>query len=277
MKFSEYCNIMQTRGIDELFFIYNHREYCIEMNAGNFFEYVAGAPLKLEYCVEFEYDTFDSFDGLLKAEIFDGNTLEEIWSEIEFITFENKYEENFLADLDSSTFAERMERRKQAYLEEHGVEQWSHSLTDRQSFWYRFQFVVIGLLVIPVVFQLFPILGLANWYFELLMLAVVLISLPICAAAMVNSRVVIRYVVTDKRIKTFNGIECQTAYDNIRKVTMRKYRSKKGYGRIKIYVKKGLSLNFRMVHVPDVENVYNLITENLNNTRCNQDDSASKS
>ena len=265
MKFSEYCEIMRTRGIDELFLIYNDREYCIEMYAENFLEYVAGAPLKLSYCVEFEYEKFDSFDELLQANVFEGNTLEEIWSKIEFATFNNKLEENFLADLDDTTFEERMERRKQVYLEENGIEQWSHTLTDEQSFWYRFQFVVIGALILPVLLQVFPILGLTTWYFELLMGGAILFTLIIAVIAMLKSPVVIHYAITNKLIRTFNGISCDTRYNNIRRVTMHKYRNKQGYGRIQIYVKKGLSINFRMVHVPDVENVYKLIMDNLAN------------
>ena len=98
-------------------------------------------------------------------------------------------------------------------------------------------------------------------------------SLVIAAIAMLHVNVIINYVVTDKLIKTFNGIECQTVYGNIRKITMRKYRRKQGYGRIQIYVKRGLSLNFRMVHVPDVEAVYKLITDNWQNSKNSADDS----
>ena len=265
MKFSEYCDIMQTRGINELLFCYNGGEDAIEMVADNFSEFVKGAPLKVVYLVGWHAFEFDSFDELLQAKIFDDKTLEEIWSEIYDVTFNGYTEEDFILNDDGLTFAERMEIAKQEYIEENGIEQWSHTLTDKQSFWYSFQFVVIGTLILPVLLQVFPILGLATWYFELLMGGAVLITLIIAVIAMLKSPVVIHYSITNKLIRTFNGINCDTRYDNIRKVTMRKYRNKQGYGRIQIYVKKGLSLNFRMVHVPDVENVYKLIMDNLAN------------
>ncbi len=273
MKFSEYLEIMNTRGIGELSFIYDDAEYDIETVVDNFDEFVKGQPLKIVYIVNWDQYIYDSFDELLQADIFDGKTLQEVWQDIENVLFNGESEEEFLAENYVSTFAEIMELRKREYLEENGIEQWSHTLSDRQSYWYRFKFAAIGASILPVLLQIFPILGVANWYFELLLGGVLILSLVIAAIAMLHVNVIINYVVTDKLIKTFNGIECQTVYGNIRKITMRKYRRKQGYGRIQIYVKRGLSLNFRMVHVPDVETVYKLITDNWQNSKNSADDS----
>ncbi len=273
MKFSEYLEIMNTRGIGELSFIYDDAEYDIETVVDNFDEFVKGQPLKIVYIVNWDQYIYDSFDELLQADIFDGKTLQEVWQDIENVLFNGESEEEFLAENYVSTFAEIIELRKREYLEENGIEQWSHTLSDRQSYWYRFKFAAIGASILPVLLQIFPILGVANWYFELLLGGVLILSLVIAAIAMLHVNVIINYVVTDKLIKTFNGIECQTVYGNIRKITMRKYRRKQGYGRIQIYVKRGLSLNFRMVHVPDVEAVYKLITDNWQNSKNSADDS----
>ena len=54
MKFSEYCDIMRTRGTDELFFIYDGAEYNIETVVDNFDEFVKGQPLKIVYSVNWE-------------------------------------------------------------------------------------------------------------------------------------------------------------------------------------------------------------------------------
>lgn len=273
MKFSEYLEIMNTRGIGELSFIYDDAEYDIETVVDNFDEFVKGQALKIIYGVNWDQYVYNSFDELLQADIFDGKTLQEVWQDIENVLFNGESEEEFLAENYVSTFAEIMELRKREYLEENGVEQWSHTLSDRQSYWYRFKFAAIGASILPVLLQIFPILGVANWYFEFLLGGVLILSLVIAAIAMLHVNVIINYVVTDKLIKTFNGIECQTVYGNIRKITMRKYRRKQGYGRIQIYVKRGLSLNFRMVHVPDVEAVYKLITDNWQNSKNSADDS----
>lgn len=273
MRFEKYCEIMNTRGIGELSFIYDDAEYDIETVVDNFDEFVKGQPLKIIYGVNWDQYVYNSFDELLQAEIFDGKTLQEVWQDIENVLFNGESEEEFLAENYVSTFAEIMELRKREYLEENGVEQWSHTLSDRQSYWYRFKFAAIGASILPVLLQIFPILGVANWYFELLLGGVLILSLVIAAIAMLHVNVIINYVVTDKLIKTFNGIERQTVYGNIRKITMRKYRRKQGYGRIQIYVKRGLSLNFRMVHVPDVEAVYKLITDNWQNSKNSADDS----
>ena len=74
-----------------------------------------------------------------------------------------------------------------------------------------------------------------------------------------KNRVVYNYAITDKRIIVYKGIEVETTYDNIKKIKLKKFRFKKGYGTIKIYVKKGLSLNYHIVNVPEVKNVYSII------------------
>ena len=191
MKFSEYLEIMNTRGIGELSFIYDDAEYDIETVVDNFDEFVKGQPLKIVYIVNWDQYIYDSFDELLQAEIFDGETLQEVWLDIENVLFNGESEEEFLAENYVSTFAEIMELRKREYLEKNGIEQWSHTLSDRQSYWYRFKFAAIGASILPVLLQIFPILGVANWYFELLLGGVLILSLVIAAIAMLHVNVII--------------------------------------------------------------------------------------
>ena len=117
MKFSEYLEIMNTRGIGELSFIYDDAEYDIETVVDNFDEFVKGQPLKIVYIVNWDQYIYDSFDELLQAEIFDGETLQEVWLDIENVLFNGESEEEFLAENYVSTFAEIMELRKREYLE----------------------------------------------------------------------------------------------------------------------------------------------------------------
>lgn len=49
----------------------------------------------------------------------------------------------------------------------------------------------------------------------------------------------------------------------IKKVKLRKSILNKGYGTIKLYVKKGLSLNYHIEDIPNPEEIYNLIMENI--------------
>jgi len=153
-----------------------------------------------------------------------------------------------------------MEKSKDEYLI-NGMDFWSHVLSLKQSFIYRFKFAVLGILLIPTVLQVFPILGLVSWYFELLNGGAVLVALIIVGIAIKKAGVRVEYVVTDKYIKKFNGKEYRISYDDIRDVKIRKYRNKQGYGTVKIYSNKGLLYNLRMVQVPNVQDVYELITE----------------
>ena len=54
--------------------------------------------------------------------------------------------------------------------------------------------------------------------------------------------------------------------NNIRqykKIKVKKSIFNKGYGTIKLYVKKGLSLNYHIEDIPNPEEIYNLIVENI--------------
>ena len=90
-----------------------------------------------------------------------------------------------------------------------------------------------------------------------------LLALIIGIIIMLRDRVCVNYNITTKRIFTFNGLSCETIYDNIKKVKFRKSIFNKDYGTIKLYVKKGLSLNYHIEDIPNPEEIYNLIVENI--------------
>lgn len=271
MKFSEYCDIMQTRGIDELSFMYRGKEYSISMAITNFSEYVKDGDPLFEYSIDGDVDDeywCNTFNMLLQAKMFDGKTLEEIWSDIDKITFNGNSEEYFLSEDDGLDFVERWELRRQKYLEENGVEQWSHSLSATQSFWRYFPYLLMFALLLPVL-SFFNLLWDGGWILIAFFGGVSVIALIVGIIRFAVNPTIIKYLVTDKKIEISGDLTHKTDYQNIKKVTMRKYRGKSGYGTIQIYVKKGLSLNFRMSHVPDVDEVYRLITDNLNKSRQN--------
>lgn len=261
MKFSEYCDIMQVYGVDELCFTYLKKQYVVELIADNYLRYVKGEPLKTAYCVNFDEHKFYAFDDLLRARVFDGKTLEEIWDTIENVTFNNCLkEEEFLEEAYESTFAERLEKSKDKYLI-NGMEMWSHALSPQQFFRYKFKFAVLGILLIFAALQVFPVLGLVSWYFELLIGGAAFAAFIVAFIVVKKARVIVEYVVTDKYVKKFDGKERRISYDDIRDIKIRKYRNKQGKGAVTIYLNSGLLHTLRMVQVPDVQDVYDLITE----------------
>ena len=76
-------------------FIYDDAEYDIETVVDNFDEFVKGQPLKIVYIVNWDQYIYDSFDELLQAEIFDGETLQEVWLDIETFCLTEKAKKNF--------------------------------------------------------------------------------------------------------------------------------------------------------------------------------------
>ncbi len=84
----------------------------------------------------------------------------------------------------------------------------------------------------------------------------------ICAGiAVKKAGVTVEYAVTDKFIKKLDGKERWISYGDIRDVKIRKYSNKQGCGTVKIYSNKGLFLSLRMAQIPNVQDVYELITE----------------
>ena len=88
-----------------------------------------------------------------------------------------------------------------------------------------------------------------------------LIALICAGIAVKKAGVTVEYAVTDKFIKKLDGKERRISYNDIRDVKIRKYLNKQGYGTVKIYSNKGLFSSLRMVQIPNVQDVYELITK----------------
>ena len=129
------------------------------------------------------------------------------------------------------------------------------------------RYAVLGVLIIPVLSILIPLFGMGNWNTVLLFGIIAVLALLIGIITMLRKRICVNYQITTKRIFTFNGLSCETTYDNIKKVKYRKSILNKGYGTIRIYVKKGISLNYYLENIPNPEEIYNIIMINIQQNR----------
>lgn len=120
------------------------------------------------------------------------------------------------------------------------------------------------MIIFPVLSMLFPVFGVANWYIVLFVFGCSLIAVISGVIALLKNRVSFNYIVTDKKIMVFKGFAVETSYKNIKKVKLKKSLFNKNTGNIKIYVNKGLSINFHILSIPNPENIYNLILTNWN-------------
>ena len=102
------------------------------------------------------------------------------------------------------------------------------------------RYMVLGALILPVLSILIPLFGIGNWNTVLLFVFFAVLALIVGVIVMLRNRVCVTYNITTKRIFIFNGLSCETTYDNIKKVKFRKSIFNKGYGTIKLYVKKGI-------------------------------------
>ena len=248
MTFEEYYQTMKEHGICELFFLYNDKECRI------FIEIRELSFLYLLYEGEAVTSFFD-LDELVTANFFDGKSLKDIWNEIEIIAIDGVSEKEYDAETCSFNYVK--------YLQEQGDLLWSGSLGVKRSFFLQLKYACFGLLLFTVPWVLFPILQLSNWNIMILVGGCAFFSLVIASIALLQNRLDISYEVTTKKIFAFKGLSVSTTYDNIKRVKLKKSIFNKKRGTIKIYLKKGLSLNYHFEWIEEPEKVYALILENI--------------
>ena len=248
MTFEEYYQTMKEHGICELFFLYNDKECRVFMEIHGF---------SLYYSM-FNGETnvfFNDLDELVTANFFDGKSLKDIWNEIEIIAIDGVSEKEYDAETCSFNYVK--------YLQEQGDLLWSGSLGVKRSFFLQLKYACFGLLLVTVPWVLFPILQLSNWNIMILVGGCAVFSLVIASIALLKNRLDINYTVTTKKIFAFKGLSVSTTYDNIKRVKLKKSIFNKKRGTIKIYPKKGLSLNYHFEWIEEPEKVYALILENI--------------
>ena len=249
MLFEEYYKIMKEHGIGEFLFLYNGKECSILMDVMDF---------SLNYSISFgeEFYSSDDFDEIVSGKYLSiGKTLKEIWGEIEILSIDGVSENDYDEQTCSYNYVER--------LKQMGELQWSYSHSFKKSFLMHLKYMILGVLILPILSTIIPFIGIGNWntvfLFGLFSVFALIVGIPV----RLGNRVCVTYNITTKRILIFNGLSYETTYDNIKKIKVRKSIFNKGYGTIKLYVKNGLSLNYYIEDVPNPEEIYNLIVENI--------------
>ena len=248
MTFAEYSQIMREHGIGELCFQYTGKHYSIFYVLHN---------LNLRYTIYYEKENawFDNLDDLFKTKIFDGKCLEDIWSEIQILEIDGVSEKDY--DVKACSFDYI------TYLKEQGEVQWSCSLGRRKSFFIQLKYAVYGMLIFLLPMMLFPILHLSNWKIFYLFGGVAAFTLSIASLAIWKNKLDINYQITTKKIFVNNGLPLSTSYDNIKKVKLKRSIFNNNIGTVKLYLKKGWSINYSLLSIPECEKVYNMILENI--------------
>ena len=248
MTFKEYDQIIKTHGIGELSFLYREREYQAMMGYQH---------LKLYYYI---YDgkamtAFDGADELVSAKFFDGKSLEDIWEEITILEIDGASEDAYDVEACSFDFVN--------YLKSQGELQWSYSLGVKKSFLLQLKYALFGMLLVLLPVMLLPILHVMNWNGLLFFGGIALIVFSIAAFAIWRNQIDISYEITTEKIFVFNGLSLETSYDNVKRVKLKRSLFHRNVGTVKLYLKKGLSMNYHLQWVPDCDKVYALILANM--------------
>ena len=248
MTFAEYYQTMREHGIGEVFFLYNEKQCSVSMG-------IKG--LNLYYLI---YNggtviSFDNLDDLVFTICFAGKSLKDIWSEIKLLEIDGVTPEEYDVDTCSFNYIK--------YLEEQGDLQWSCSLGVKKSFLIQLKYVFVGMMLFLFPLMLFPILNLSNWNIMFLFGGVAVFALIVSSLALWKNKLDISYQITTKKIFVYKGMSLSTTYDNIKKVKLKKSIFNKNNGTVKIYLIKGLSINYSLEGVSDCSKVYKMVLENL--------------
>ena len=248
MTFEGYCQTMKEHGIGVLSFLYNDKQYSVSMGV---------RELTLYYTI---YDgksvtSFNNLDALFYTKFFEEKSLKDIWSEVKILEIDGVSLEEYNVDTCSFDYI--------TYLKEQGELQWSCSIGVKKSFFIQMKYVFAGMLLFFLPLMLFPILNLSNWNILFLFGGVAAFALIISSVALWKNKLDMNYQITTKKIFVTKGMPLSTTYDNIKKVKLKKSIFNKNKGTVKLYLKKGLSINYSLEGISDCSKVYQMILENL--------------
>ena len=245
MTFLEYYNAIKEEKIDELSFVYADVTYCIagKHNKKKAFEISLWAD-------ENRVGVFSSVEELVALPCFDKKTLEQIWNDMESIEIYGLSESEYAGETTYNYCGD-------AEL------LWEFHLDRKKTYLHDMKIAALTVLTIVGLSAIFPLCGLSNYFLVALVGAAGMITLFIVGIALWKNNTVYSYYITSKYVCIFNGLCHEAAYENIKNVKLKKSVFKKSPDKIKIYVKKGWSINYTMLGVLDAEKAYNLIIENI--------------
>lgn len=248
MTFDTYYDIMKNHGIGELFFQFAGKDCAVFMELHNLqLIYVLSAGEK--------WESFDDLDKCVSAPVFgSGQCLRQIWNEIEILAVDGVSPEEY----DTECSFDLVQYRK-----DQGELLWSCNLGRQRSFWVQMKYAALGAWILPVLSILYPLTGNSNWYLLYLTFGVGIFTLLLAAFFLYRNHLDINYQITTKKIFVFNGLHRSTDFENIRSVKLRRNLLRKDRGTIRLKLKKGLSLNYLLENIPDVDRVYQLLSEQI--------------
>ncbi len=248
MTFAQYYQIMKEHGIGEVFFLYNDIQCSVFMG-------IKGLNLYYNIYNGKTVVSFDNLDDLVFTRCFAGKSLKDIWNEVELIEIDGVNSAEY--DVHTCSFDYI------TYLKEQGELQWSCSLGVKKSFFLQVKYAVLGVLLFLLPMMLFPIFNLSNWNILILYGCIAAFALSISGVALWKNKLDISYQITTKKIFVDKGMSLSTTYDNIKKVKLKKSIFNKNKGTVKLYLKKGLSINYSLEGISDCSKVYKMILGNL--------------
>lgn len=248
VTFETYYEIMKTHGISELLFRYDGEDLAVTMGIDQ---------LRLKYVIHNgrHYTSYYDLEACVNDPVFGGRCLRDIWDEIEIINVDCVSVEEYDPQACSIDYVQ--------YVRDLGELLWSFHLGPWRSFWVLSKYMLLGALPIPILSMLLPLTGHSNWNILYLSGGCAILALIIGIIVFLRNPTEYDYQISTKKVFIFDGLSRQTDLSNIKSVKMRCSLFCRDRGTIRLKLKKGRSLGYALVDIPEVERVYHLLLEKI--------------
>ena len=248
MTFETYYEIMKTHGISELLFRYDGEDMAVTMGIDQ---------LRLRYVIHNgrHYTSYYDLDACANDPVFGGRCLRDIWDEIEIIDVDGESVEEYDPQECSFDYVQHVRNL--------GELLWSCQLGPWRSFWILSKYMLLGALPVPILSMLLPLMGHSNWNVLYLSGGCAILALIIGIIVFLRNPTEYDYQISTKKVFIFDGLSRQTDLSNIKSVKMRHSLFCRDRGTIRLKLKKGRSLGYALVNIPEVDKVYHLLLEKI--------------
>lgn len=235
---------MKTHGIGEIRFRYGGEEWVVNMGFDQ---------MRLKYVIHHgeQYTSYYDLDACVNDPVFGGRCLRDIWDEIEIIDVDCESVEEYDPQECSIDYVQ--------YLRDLGELLWSCHLGPWRSFWILSKYMLLGALPLPILSMLLPLTGHSNWNILYLSGGCAILALIIGIIVFLRNPTEFDYQISTKKVFIFDGLSRQTDLPNIKSVKMRRSLFCRDRGTIRLKLKKGRSLGYALVDIPEVDKVYQLL------------------
>lgn len=251
MTYELFLNLMKTEGFGNFSFLVSDSQGTISCSLG-----VAIYEYKLMYWILVGNDIhqYEQLDAMLEAPVFFDKKIKDAWDSFEIISINEQLEEDYLSANDHFNIYE--------YQTKLGQLIWEYKPSVYQIYLYMIKIALIPLLSLNLIPLIIVLTGNANWFLMIFFGSITLLTFILFLIFGVRKNLNLHYYATDKGIYKEMGVMNYFAeLANIKRLKLRRSIFNKNNGSIKVYVKKGLSLNYHLEGIKNIDDHFKIVKQ----------------